>query len=181
MHKDASRIFRLSQTGNGIPFRYRKKILIAATTAKFKFDAQAAPKIWNAASEVSCQTATAFTTAPNNMFHMGIPVLPIPCNAPVVTWKIPRNAIDGARWAITGAAFIVPYNVPDMGSASTHMPTEAGTTTSMQILKAYVVLCIISSVRCRVKASETAGTRLAASDMVGMVAIMIRGWAIPVR
>ena len=82
---------------------------------------------------------------------------------------------------MTGAAFIVPYSVPDMGPARVHIPTEAGTTTSIQILKADVVLRKISSGRCRVQASETAGTRLAASDIVGMVAIIIRGWAIPVR
>ena len=149
--------------------------MIAATSAKFRFEAQAAPRIWKAATDVSCQTATAFTTAPNNMFHMGIAVLPMPCSAPVVTWKIPRQAMEGARWAITGAAFIVPYNVPDMGPDSAHIPTEAGATASIHILKADSVLRKISSDNRSVQASETAGTRLAASDRVGIVAIIRRG------
>ena len=144
-------------------------------------EAQAAPRTWKDAMDASCHTAKAFNATPNSIFHMGIEVLPIPCKAPVVTWKIPRNAIDGARFAITSAAFIVPYSVPEIGAASDHMPTEAGTTTSMQILKAEAVFRRISSDRCRVKASETAGTRLAASDVAGMMAIIIRGWAIPVR
>ena len=66
-------------------------------------------------------------------------------------------------------------------SANTHMPTEAGTVIRQHSFIAVAAFCSIICHLFKAKASETAGTRLVASDIVGIVAIKSKGCAMPAR
>ena len=87
----------------------------------------------------------------------------------------------GAECIIATPAFAVPYSSRLIGSANTHMPTEAGTVIRQHSFIAVAAFCSIICHLFKAKASETAGTRLVASDIVGIVAIKSKGCAMPAR